>query len=225
MRTLILSRLSQLVLVLLAVTFLSFSAMNVLGDPLFNIIGPLAELDCDAVARGEIGSTSSSLDATRTDCEIVAEVKAEFRLDEPLLKRYVLWLGDSVRGDFGTSFASEGVPVSEILKNKLPASIKLMIYAEVIALSLAIPLGVVAGLAITAVLWLVMRAEEQAGSRAAELEGSAGFDPDDAMLAVPVAVLLGWGTELIIAAAFGASLFAVFFFFKFGRFYRSIDII
>ena len=67
MRTLILSRLSQLVLVLLAVTFLSFSAMNVLGDPLFNIIGPLAELDCDAVARGEIGSTSSSLDATRTD--------------------------------------------------------------------------------------------------------------------------------------------------------------
>ena len=142
MRTLILSRLSQLVLVLLAVTFLSFSAMNVLGDPLFNIIGPLAELDCDAVARGEIGSTSSSLDATRTDCEIVAEVKAEFRLDEPLLKRYVLWLGDSVRGDFGTAFASEGVPVSEILKNKLPASIKLMIYAEVIALSLAIPLGV-----------------------------------------------------------------------------------
>jgi len=83
---------------------------------------------------------------------------------------------------------------------------------------LAIPLGVVAGLAITAVLWLVMRAEERAGSRAAELEGSAGFDPDDAMLAVPVAVLLGWGTELIIAAAFGASLFAVYFFFKFRHF-------
>ncbi len=83
---------------------------------------------------------------------------------------------------------------------------------------LAIPLGIIAGLAITAVLWLVMRAEEQAGSRAAELEGSAGFDPDDAMLAVPVAVLLGWSTELIIAAALGASLFAVYFFFKFRRF-------
>ena len=65
-----------------------------------------------------------------------------------------------------------------------------------------------------------MRAEEQAGSRAAELKGSAGFDPDDAMLAVPVAVLLGWGTELIIAAACGASLFAVFFFFKFRRFLK-----
>ncbi len=83
---------------------------------------------------------------------------------------------------------------------------------------LAIPLGILAGLAITAVLWLVMRAEEQEGSRAAELGGTAGFDPDDAMLAVPVAVLLGWGTELIVAAAFGASLFAVFFYFKFRRF-------
>lgn len=142
MRALVLSRLAQLVLVLLAVTFLAFSAMNVLGDPLFNIVGPLAELDCDAVARGELESTSSSLDATRTDCEIVAEAKAEFRLDEPLMRRYVLWLADSVRGDFGTSFASEGVPVSEILKDKFPASIKLMIYAEVIALGLAIPLGV-----------------------------------------------------------------------------------
>ncbi len=86
---------------------------------------------------------------------------------------------------------------------------------------LALPLGIVAGIAITAVLWLVMRAEEHAGSRAAELKGSVGFDPDDAMLAVPLAVLLGWSTELIVAAAFGASLFAVFFFFKFRRYLGS----
>lgn len=83
---------------------------------------------------------------------------------------------------------------------------------------LAIPLGIIAGIAITAVLWLVMKAEEQEGRRAAEITGTAGFDPDDAMLAVPIAVLLGWSTELIVAAAFGASLFAVFFFVKFRRF-------
>ncbi len=82
----------------------------------------------------------------------------------------------------------------------------------------AIPLGVLAGLSVTAVLWLVMRAEDQEGSRAAELEGTAGFDPDDAMLFVPVAMLLGWDLYLISAAAVGATLFALFFFWKFRKF-------
>ena len=82
----------------------------------------------------------------------------------------------------------------------------------------AIPLGLIAGLAISAVLWLVMRAEDQEGGRAAALEGKAGFDPDDAMLAVPAAVLLGWVEPLIIAAAIGASAFALLFYWRFRRF-------
>jgi len=85
----------------------------------------------------------------------------------------------------------------------------------------AVPLGVVAGLAISAVLWLVMKAEEQAGGRAAELDSAAGFDADDAMLFVPLAMALGWRVELIVAAAVGASLFALFFFWKFRRFLRG----
>ncbi len=85
----------------------------------------------------------------------------------------------------------------------------------------AIPLGVIAGLAISAVLWLVMKAEEQAGGRAAELDSAAGFDADDAMLFVPLAMALGWGGELIAAAAVGASLFALFFFWMFRRFLRG----
>jgi archaetidylinositol phosphate synthase len=86
---------------------------------------------------------------------------------------------------------------------------------------LAIPLGIIAGAAVTAILWLVMRAEKKEGTRVAELGGSAGFDPDDAMLIIPAALLCGWGLELIVAAAFGTSIFAIFFFFKFRRFFRS----
>ena len=63
-----------------------------------------------------------------------------------------------------------------------------------------------------------MRAEERDGRRAAELGGRAGFDPDDALLFVPVAMLLGWGMCLITAAAFGASIFVIFFFWKFRSF-------
>jgi phosphatidylglycerophosphate synthase len=84
----------------------------------------------------------------------------------------------------------------------------------------AIPLGIIAGVAVTAIFWLVMRAEEQEGTRAAELRGSAGFDPDDAMLVIPIAMLFGWGTELIVASAVGSSIFAIFFFFRFRRFLR-----
>lgn len=81
----------------------------------------------------------------------------------------------------------------------------------------AVPLGVLAGLAVAIVLWAVMRLEEMQGARAGELRGFAGFDPDDAMLAVPAAVLLGWAEGLLIAAAIGAPVFALFFLWLFRR--------
>jgi len=85
---------------------------------------------------------------------------------------------------------------------------------------LAVPLGFVAGLAVTTVFFFVTRVEIRKGNRAAEIKSSAGFDPDDAMLLVPVAMMLGFKNELIIAAAIGASVFAIFFFFKFKHLLR-----
>jgi archaetidylinositol phosphate synthase len=73
----------------------------------------------------------------------------------------------------------------------------------------AIPLGVLAGLAIVAVLWLVIRIEAEQGPRAGELGGVAGFDADDAMLIVPLAMSLGGAVPLLVAAAVGAPLFAL----------------
>ncbi|MBI4966892.1 MAG: CDP-alcohol phosphatidyltransferase family protein [Rhodospirillales bacterium] len=81
----------------------------------------------------------------------------------------------------------------------------------------AIPMGVVAGASVAAVLGLVIAIEKRQGARAAEIGGAAGFDPDDGMLAVPVLIWLGLETPLLLAAALGASLFALFFFLKFRR--------
>jgi phosphatidylglycerophosphate synthase len=75
--------------------------------------------------------------------------------------------------------------------------------------SWAIPLGVLAGLAIVAVLWLVIRIVAEQGPRAGELGGMAGFDADDAMLIVPLALCLGGAVPLLVAAALGAPLFAL----------------
>ncbi|KAF0138340.1 MAG: putative CDP-alcohol phosphatidyltransferase [Rhodospirillaceae bacterium] len=86
----------------------------------------------------------------------------------------------------------------------------------------AVPMGTVAGFAVAAILWLVMRVENIAGRRAAELGGRAGFDPDDGMLVVPVLMGVGGGTPLLYAAAVGAALFAVFFFWRFHRYLGTV---
>jgi phosphatidylserine synthase len=75
----------------------------------------------------------------------------------------------------------------------------------------AIPMGVAAGAAVAAVFWLIMRIEAVEGQRAAELPSVAGFDVDDSILIVPVAVWLGGSVPLLVAATIGAPAFAVFF--------------
>jgi phosphatidylglycerophosphate synthase len=76
-------------------------------------------------------------------------------------------------------------------------------------------MGLLAGLAIAAILWLVIRLEELHGARAAELGAAAGFDPDDALLVVPVMVWAGLSDWLLAAACLGAPAFAVFMVAKF----------
>ena len=81
----------------------------------------------------------------------------------------------------------------------------------------AILMGLVAAAAVVSVLWLVVRMEQLEGQRAAELHGAAGFDPDDAMLAVPIAMLLGWDQSLLVAACIGAPVFAFLMLWQFRR--------
>ncbi len=134
-------RVVLLVAVLVAVTFLGFSAMNFLGDPLFNVVGVMAELDCDAIEAGTAEDTS--LDRARSDCEIVAEARATYHLDRPVPVRYLLWVGDMATGDFGTSFQNNQ-PVAEIIREKLPETLILLVMAQIVSLGVAIPWGVIA---------------------------------------------------------------------------------
>ena len=76
-------------------------------------------------------------------------------------------------------------------------------------------LGIIAGLSISTVLYAVTLIEKKKGRRAAELGDFLGFDVDDAMFCVPLATALGWEYHLIVAAAVGATLFAIFFCWKF----------
>ncbi|MEV4378976.1 ABC transporter permease [Streptosporangium sp. NPDC049644] len=116
----ILLRLVRLLVVLLVVTFLSYVLLNLLpGDPTTQILG----LSASEEAR--------------------AQLRAELDLDQPLTVRYLGWLGGLVTGDLGTSYITS-VPVAEALAERLPVTLELLVAAQLIALGLAVPVGVAA---------------------------------------------------------------------------------
>lgn len=73
----------------------------------------------------------------------LAVVRERFGLDASLPEQYLSWLGGAVRGDLGDSF-STGRPVTEELLYRFPATLELATAATILALTIALPLGVLA---------------------------------------------------------------------------------
>ena len=72
------------------------------------------------------------------------ELRTELGLDDPLPVRYARWVGDFVTGDLGNYYSiSGGRPVMDRVTDSLPVSLQLMLYAQVLALVIAIPAGVI----------------------------------------------------------------------------------
>lgn len=119
MAVILLRRLVQLVVVLLVVTFLSYWLINLLpGDPAVQILG--------------FGG----------DAHALAQVRHRLGLDEPLVVRYVGWLGGLFHGDLGTSYISS-LPVGRSLAERMPVTLELLVLAQVLALAVSVPLGMV----------------------------------------------------------------------------------
>ena len=116
-------RLVQLLVVLLAVTFITTVLIaSFRGDEntvICSILGP------------ECGNP-----------ERAGELREELHLDENVFSRWTLWLGDAVSGDLGISAAS-GREVSSLIADRAPVSIAIVVYAQVLALLIAVPLGVI----------------------------------------------------------------------------------
>jgi len=72
-----------------------------------------------------------------------SELREKLNLDESFVVRYSSWLGDFATGDMGNYYTvSSDRPVADRLWDSLPVSLLLMFYAQVLALLIAIPLGV-----------------------------------------------------------------------------------
>jgi peptide/nickel transport system permease protein len=70
-----------------------------------------------------------------------AQFRADNGLDKPFFEQYGSWLGNIAQGDFGKDYQSN-TSVADKLSAALPVSLQLMLYAQILALAVAIPLGV-----------------------------------------------------------------------------------
>jgi len=117
----LLERVFQLIPVMLGVSAIVFLMMLVTpGDPV-------------DIMLGEQQATTEQRDALRKD----------MGLDLPAAQRFVHFLKNAATGNFGYSYFHRR-PVSEVILERLPATVELTVAALVIALLVAIPLGVLA---------------------------------------------------------------------------------
>jgi peptide/nickel transport system permease protein len=82
--------------------------------------------------------TEKSMD----DPEAVHAATERWGLDKPLPEQYIIYLGNLLQGDLGTSFKTKN-PVASDLKNFLPATIELSICSFIFAILLGLPLGII----------------------------------------------------------------------------------
>ena len=121
MKKYIISRLMQLVPILIGITFLTFGMMQFAADDAVDVI----------YEQG--GATE----------EVKAEKRAELGLDQPFLVQYGRWLKGVATGDMGRSFIS-GKLVFETFAEKLPATVELMLVSIIATIFFATPLGIIA---------------------------------------------------------------------------------
>jgi len=95
------------------------------------------------LAPGSPGSGSAE-SLRRVSGKAAAEMRRLYGLDRPLPAQFALWLGRVVRLDLGESFVDHR-PVGERIREALPNTLVLNGLALVLALGLAVPLGVAAG--------------------------------------------------------------------------------
>jgi len=121
MLNVLLSRLAQALLVMATVTAVAFLMFRYVGDPVLIM---------------------SREDATPQE---KAELRATLGLDDPVPLQYLRFVGRVATGELGVSYRNQR-PVVQLLAERLPATLELVLVAMALALGLGIPLGVACAL-------------------------------------------------------------------------------
>lgn len=110
-------RLLQSVLVMLTVALIAFAMFRYVGDPIVSMAGQ------------------------DTTAEQRAELRESLGLNDPFIVQYARFVGNALQGNFGISYRQRQ-PVSDLIKQRLPATLELSFVSAVMALAFGIPMGI-----------------------------------------------------------------------------------
>ena len=114
-----LKRLLQIIPTLLVVVSITFIITRMIpGNPAATILGPQASV------------------------EEIEKLSEELGLNDSIWKQYINYLGDLVKGDFGTSY-SYNQPVTKLIVNKIPNTLLISLSSIVLAIIIGIPIGII----------------------------------------------------------------------------------
>jgi len=97
------------------------------------------------VIPGDVVELRMAGDRGAVSQQALDQERARFGLDQPVWKQFATWLWGVVRLDFGTSMWT-GAPIGEEIKLRFALSFQVAVMATIVAVLLAIPLGVIAAL-------------------------------------------------------------------------------
>ena len=116
-----LKRLFQASLVMLIVAFVSFSLFNFVGDPVNNMVGQEASDERREEIRDKLG------------------------INDPIYVQFYNFVENIVQGNFGISYQLKR-PVSDLISERMPATLELVFVSAILAISVGVLLGVYTGL-------------------------------------------------------------------------------
>ena len=110
-------RILQAIIVMLIISFIGFSIKHSFGDPVRELVGE------------------------RVTPAQRAEIREKLGLNDPFFTQYVRFLGAAMHGDLGQSYFFKK-PASEVIIDKAPATLELVLCAALIIILLSVPLGI-----------------------------------------------------------------------------------
>ncbi|MCY3903718.1 MAG: ABC transporter permease [Caldilineaceae bacterium] len=118
-------RILQGAVVVVLISVITFVVIRLMpGDPAFLLLG-----------EGEI----------RISAEQMEGIRKRWGLDRPYHEQYLVWAWNLLRGDFGDSLIRTGIPVRQMIFEAIPVTARLNVISLALALAVAIPAGIVAG--------------------------------------------------------------------------------